>query len=95
MASKPPDGITNSCCPSHVRALLSNSPDVFALFSFAGGLEEEFHVSSENSTSTDDSYKAVKKGNVVPHTDFWVSVIHFLFPVKPCFIACTCVCLHA
>lgn len=45
--------------------------------SFAGGLGEQTFVPSQNNTSTNRSSKTVKKGNVVPHPDLWVSFIYF------------------
>lgn len=60
--------------------------DESTLFSFAGGLGEE--VSNENATSTNHSDKAVKKGNVVPHPDLWVSFIYFFIPCKSIFLYC-------
>lgn len=82
MASRSTNGITDRCCPSHVRALPELTRRcVSALISFTGGLGEQSLLSSENATSADRSNNAVIKGNVVPHPDLWVSFIYFFIPL--------------
>lgn len=51
------------------------------LFFFAGGLGEQSVAPSKNATST-DSKKTVKKGNVVPHPDLWVSFVYYFILCK-------------
>lgn len=50
----------------------------FVLFFYIDDLNENFTISSLNTTAPNLTTPQVIKGNVVPHPDLWVSLTYFL-----------------